>query len=176
MSIQQRISSTLRQVPDFPKPGINFYDITPLLKDAPLFRDSIEVFSQQCRSHRADAIVGIEARGFIFGAALALELGLPFVPVRKPGKLPAEVERLSYDLEYGSDALEIHRDALGPGHRIVVVDDLIATGGTAMSSIRLVEKLGGTVVEFCCVIELAFLKGRERLKPVDVFSIVTFDS
>src|SRR5215472_10401864 len=149
----------IREVPDFPKPGILFYDITTLLKDKAGFKKVIDAMSESIRSHKPDLILGIEARGFIFAPALAYNLGAGFVPVRKPKKLPAETERVTYDLEYGTDTLEIHKDAIKPGTRVVIADDLLATGGTAAATVRLAEKLGGKVVALSFVIELEFLKG-----------------
>src|SRR5215475_6632418 len=160
----------IREVPDFPKPGILFYDITTLLKDKTGFKSVIDTMSEQISAHRPDLILGIEARGFIFAPALAYNLGAGFVPVRKPKKLPAETERVTYDLEYGTDTLEIHKDAIKKGSRVVIADDLLATGGTAAAAVRLVEKLEGDVVGMAFVIELEFLNGRERLKDYDVFS------
>jgi adenine phosphoribosyltransferase len=164
----------IREVPDFPKPGILFYDITTLLKDKAGFRRVIDVMSDQLRSHKPDLVLGIEARGFIFAPALAYHLGAGFVPVRKPKKLPSATERVTYDLEYGTDTLEIHKDAVKPGARVVIADDLLATGGTAAAAVRLVEKLGGNVTGVAFVIELEFLKGRDRLKGYDVVSLIRY--
>src|SRR6185295_10906418 len=144
----------IREVPDFPKPGILFYDITTLLKDKTGFKNIIDAMSERLAPHRPDLVLGIEARGFIFAPALAYHLGAGFVPVRKPKKLPAETERITYDLEYGTDTLEIHKDAIKPGMRVVIADDLLATGGTALATVRLVEKLGGKVSAVTFVIEL----------------------
>src|SRR5256885_3701559 len=137
------LKNLIREVPDFPKAGILFYDITTLLKDKTGFKRIIDAMSEQIASHKPDLILGIEARGFIFAPALAYHLGAGFVPVRKPKKLPAETERITYDLEYGTDTLEIHKDAIKPGIRVIIADDLLATGGTAAATVRLVEKLGG---------------------------------
>lgn len=174
--ICDKLRRGIRQVPDFPKPGINFYDITTVLKDASLFRATIDVLHSRYQTMSPDGIVAIEARGFVFGAALAYLLKIPFIPVRKPGKLPAQTERVSYSLEYGEDALEVHRDALVQGQRVVVVDDLLATGGTAKSAVDLCNRLGATVVECAFVVELTFLHGRSRLAPTAAVSLVKYDS
>jgi adenine phosphoribosyltransferase len=164
----------IREVPDFPKKGILFYDITTLLKDKVGFKKVIDALTDQIRPHKPDCVLGIEARGFIFAPALAYNLGAGFVPVRKPKKLPAETERISYELEYGMDTLEMHKDAVKPGMRVVIADDLLATGGTALASVRLVEKLGGEVVAVSFVIELEALKGRDRLTGYDVVSLMKY--
>lgn len=164
----------IREVPDFPKPGILFYDITTLLKDKSGFKRIIDAMSEKISSHKPDLILGIEARGFIFAPALAYNLGAGFVPVRKPKKLPAETERVTYDLEYGTDTLEIHKDAVKPGARVVIADDLLATGGTAAAAVRLAEKLGGKVAGVTFVIELEFLNGRDRLAGYDVISLIQY--
>jgi len=164
----------IREVPDFPKPGILFYDITTLLKDKSGFKRIIDAMSEKVSAHKPDLILGIEARGFIFAPALAYNLGAGFVPVRKPKKLPAETERVTYDLEYGTDTLEIHKDAVKPGSRVVIADDLLATGGTAAAAVRLAEKLGGKVAGVTFVIELEFLKGRDRLAGYDVVSLIQY--
>lgn len=166
----------IRDIPDFPKPGIVFKDITPLLGDGALFQCTIDLLADRYRKQSVDMVLGIESRGFIIGAALAYRLGAGFCIVRKPGKLPYETHRASYALEYGSDALEVHRDALRPGARVLIADDLIATGGTAAAAIELISKLRGQVVECAFVIELSFLKGREKLKPHGVYSIMQYDS
>ena len=171
-SIQQAI----RDVPNFPKPGIVFKDITPLLANGPLFAKTIDLLAERYREKKIDAVLGIESRGFIVGAALAYKLGAGFSIVRKPGKLPYETHKASYELEYGNDTLEIHVDALAPNARVIIADDLIATGGTAAATAELVSKLGGTVVECAFVIELSFLKGREKLKKFGVFSLLQYDS
>ena len=170
------IRNAIRDIPNFPKPGIIFKDITPLLGNGPLFRKTIDVLADRYRNQSVDMVLGIESRGFIIGSALAYRLGAGFCIVRKPGKLPYETHRASYELEYGSDTLEVHRDALRPQARVLIADDLIATGGTAAAAIELVSKLGGEVVECAFVIELAFLKGREKLKPCGVYSILQYDS
>jgi adenine phosphoribosyltransferase len=170
------IQRAIRDVPNFPKPGIVFKDITPLLADGPLFGKTIDLLAERYREKRIDTVLGIESRGFIIGAALAYKLGAGFSVVRKPGKLPYETHKASYELEYGTDALEIHVDALAPKSRVVIADDLIATGGTAAATAELVSKLGGTVIECAFIIELAFLKGREKLKQFGVFSLLQYDS
>jgi adenine phosphoribosyltransferase len=172
----QSLKGLIREIPDFPKPGILFYDITTLLKNAEGLRSVIDRITDHFRDKKVDTVVGIEARGFIFGPAIAYHLGAGFVPVRKPKKLPSEVESYSYDLEYGKDTLEIHRDAVGKGHNVIIADDLLATGGTAEAVVKLVEKLGGNVTGLSFVIELEFLKGRERLAGYDVFSLLKYQS
>jgi adenine phosphoribosyltransferase len=164
----------IREVPDFPKKGILFYDITTLLKDKSGFKKVIDALTDQIRPLKPDSVLGIEARGFIFAPALAYNLGAGFVPVRKPKKLPAETERISYELEYGMDTLEVHKDAIKPGMRVVIADDLLATGGTALASVRLVEKLGGKVAAVSFLIELEALKGRDRLNGYDVVSLLKY--
>ncbi|MBI2997499.1 MAG: adenine phosphoribosyltransferase [Deltaproteobacteria bacterium] len=166
----------IRDIPNFPKPGVIFKDITPLLGNGRLFKQAIDLLAARYRSQGLDVVLGIESRGFIIGAALAYRLGAGFCIVRKPGKLPYETHRTTYELEYGSDTLEVHRDALRPQARVLIVDDLIATGGTAAAAAALVSKLEGEVVECAFVIELAFLRGRERLKPYRVFSLIQYDS
>ena len=173
MSQAVNLRAYIRDVPDFPKPGIVFKDITPLLADGDAFSAAISELS--CFVPQGvDAVVGIESRGFIFGAALAQQLGLGMVPVRKPGKLPADVQGVDYELEYGMDRLEIHRDALSSGHSVVIVDDLLATGGTAKATVDLVEALGARVVACLFVIELGFLKGRQRIQNVPVSSLISY--
>ncbi len=169
-----RTRAAIRDVPDFPQPGINFKDITPVLSDPALFRDIIDYFAETHGGDEIDVVVGIESRGFIFGAPLALELDAAFVPVRKPGKLPYEKVRIDYALEYGNDSLEVHRDAIAGGQRVLVVDDVLATGGTAAAAKRLVRQLGGEVVGLCFVVELSFLNGREKLADVAVHSLLTY--
>jgi len=168
------LKKLIREVPDFPKPGILFYDITTVLKDKAGFRRIIEALTEQIRPYNADIVLGIEARGFIFAPALAYNLGAGFVPVRKPKKLPAATERISYELEYGVDTLEIHKDAVEPGSRIVIADDLLATGGTSLATVRLAEKLGGQVVAVSFVIELEALRGRDRLNGYEVVSLLKY--
>lgn len=164
----------IREVPDFPKPGINFYDITTLLKRPEGLRLTVDALAAQYEGAQVDAVVGIEARGFIFAPALAYHLRAGFVPVRKPRKLPAEVATISYDLEYGQDTLQIHRDAIGDGHRVLIADDLLATGGTARAVVDLVEGLGGKVVGLVFVVELEFLPGRAKLEGYDVRSLIKY--
>ena len=169
------LKQLIRAVPDFPKPGILFYDITTLLKDKHGFAQLIDAFAQYYIGKRVDLVLGIEARGFIFGPALAYRLNAGFVPVRKPKKLPARVERIQYDLEYGSDTLEIHADAILPGQRVIIVDDLLATGGTMQATVQLVERLGGDIVGLTVAIELDFLRGRDKFPEIDVFSLLHYD-
>ena len=171
-----RIRQAIRDIPDFPKPGIIFKDITPLLANGPLFAKTIDLFAERYQHQKVDTVLGIESRGFIIGAALAYKLGAGFSVVRKPGKLPYETHSASYALEYGVDTLEIHIDAITRDARVIIVDDLIATGGTAAATAELVTKLGGTVVECAFVIELSFLKGRDKLKPYRVYSVLQYDS
>jgi adenine phosphoribosyltransferase len=166
----------IREVPDFPKPGINFYDITTLLKHPEGLRKTVDALANSFEGERVDTVIGIEARGFIFAPALAYHLGAGFVPVRKPRKLPAECVSISYDLEYGQDTLEMHRDAVGTGHRVLIADDLLATGGTAKAVCDLVEKLGGTVAGLGFVVELEFLPGRQKLAGYDVRSLIKYQS
>jgi adenine phosphoribosyltransferase len=170
------IRQAIRNIPDFPKPGIVFKDITPLLSNGRLFGRTIDMLAERYRGQKIDAVLGIESRGFIVGSALAYKLGAGFCIVRKPGKLPYETHSASYELEYGTDKLEIHVDALPANARVIIADDLIATGGTAAATAQLVSKLGGTVVECAFVIELSFLKGREKLRPYGVFSLLKYDS
>ena len=165
----------VRTVPDFPKPGILFYDITTLLKDKTGFAQLIDALAAHYIEQRIDLVLGIEARGFIFGPALAYRLNAGFVPVRKPRKLPAPVARVTYDLEYGTDALEIHKDAIRPGQRVVLVDDLLATGGTMEATVKLVKQLGGEIAGLGFALELDFLRGRERFEEHDVFSLLHYD-
>lgn len=171
------IKSRIRTVPHHPKPGVMFRDITTLLKDAEGFRHTIDTFHERYRGKKIDTVVGIEARGFIIGAALAYLLGAGFVPVRKKGKLPAETVGHDYDLEYGTDRVEIHVDAVSKGDRLLVVDDLIATGGTAEAACTLLERMGGTIVECCFVIDLPDLGGRKRLEARGhkVFALCEFE-
>ena len=168
------LKKLIREVPDFPKQGILFYDITTLLKDKAGFRKVIDRLTERIRPFGADLVLGIEARGFIFAPALAYNLHAGFVPVRKPNKLPAAVERITYELEYGMDTLEMHKDAVKPGMRVVVADDLLATGGTSLATVRLVERLGGQVVAVSFVIELEALKGRQRLKGYEIVSLLQY--
>ena len=169
------LKSRIREVPDFPKPGILFYDITTLLKDKDGFKGVIDGLKNHYRNAGVDLVIGIEARGFIFAPALAYALGAGFVPIRKPKKLPSERVSVSYDLEYGTDSLEIHKDALDPGHRVLIVDDLLATGGTAAAATRLIEQCGGKVAGVGVMVELTFLNGRKKLDGYDVFSLLQYD-
>ena len=171
----ERLAGAVRDIPDFPKPGITFKDITPLLADAAAFRFSVEALSDHFAGAGVEKVLGIEARGFILAAPVAHRLGAGFVPVRKAKKLPWEVEAEEYVLEYGSDVVEVHRDAFGPGERVLVVDDVIATGGTAAATARLAERLGGEVVGLAFVIELAFLEGRSRLEGHEVVSLLSYE-
>ncbi|NQT84761.1 adenine phosphoribosyltransferase [bacterium] len=173
--LSQELQRTIRDIPDFPKPGIIFKDITPVLKSPELFAKVIEGFCERYRDKGIAAIVAIEARGFIFGGALAERMGVSFIPVRKKGKLPYKTVSATYDLEYGTDTVEVHSDALDPGDRVVVLDDLVATGGTAEATARLCEELGAEIVELAFVIELAFLNPRVKLERYSVFSMVIFD-
>ncbi len=170
------LKSLIREVPDFPKPGINFYDITTLLKHPEGLRKTVDALASEFEGEKVDTVIGVEARGFIFAPALAYHLGAGFVPVRKQRKLPAECASISYDLEYGQDTLQIHRDAVGNGHRVIIADDLLATGGTAKAVVDLVEGLGGKVVGLVFVIELEFLPGRAKLKGYDVRSLIKYQS
>jgi adenine phosphoribosyltransferase len=164
----------VRDVPDFPKPGIVFKDLMPLVADAEYFRETINRLEQLAKPRRPDIILGAEARGFIFGGALADRLGCGFVPARKPGKLPWETVEATYDLEYGTDSLQVHADAIGKGARVIVHDDVLATGGTAKAKTELVEQLGGEVVSLLFVVELGFLNGRARLAGYDVESLIQY--
>ena len=165
----------IRDVPDFPKPGILFRDITPLLASPEAMRETTRLLAEKYRDANIDAIAAAEARGFIFAVPLALELGAAFVPVRKPGKLPFETISHSYELEYGSDTLEIHTDSMKSGQRVLILDDLLATGGTVEACCKLVEKTGATIAGCAFVIELGFLRGAERIKPHDVFSLIRYE-
>ncbi len=168
------LKSKIRDIPDFPRPGIVFKDIMPLLADPGAFRDTIEALAEFAEPRKPDVILGAEARGFILGGALAYRLGCGFVAARKPGKLPWETVSAEYELEYGVDSLELHADAITNGARVLVHDDLLATGGTARAKVNLVEQLGGEVVGIAFVIELAFLGGREKLAPYDVHSLIQY--
>jgi len=169
------LRDSIRDVPDFPKPGIVFKDITPVLSDPALFKLAIQHFVQQCAGKSIDKIAGIDARGFLFGATVAHEMGIGFIPIRKKGKLPYTTISHSYALEYGEAEIEIHTDAINPGERVVLIDDLLATGGTASASIHLLEKLGATVVQAQFLIELAFLDGRSALSPTPVLALIKYD-
>src|ERR1700760_2460694 len=169
------LKSLIRTVPNFPKPGILFYDITTLLKDRQGYSTLVDALAAHyIGAEDVDLVLGIEARGFIFGPALAYRLNAGFVPVRKPGKLPGETARVTYDLEYGTDALEIHVDAIEPGQNVLIVDDLLATGGTMEATVKLVRKLGGHIAGLGFAVELDFLKGREKFKDYDVFSLLHY--
>jgi adenine phosphoribosyltransferase len=168
------LRAKIREIPDFPKPGILFYDITTLLKDANAFKEAIDLMLEPYRDERVDLVVGMESRGFIFSAPMAYQLHAGLVPVRKLGKLPAETVTVEYALEYGSNTLEIHRDAITSGQRVLIVDDLLATGGTVGGTIELVERLQGEVVGLAFLVELDFLKGRDRLKGRRVTSVVKY--
>lgn len=165
----------IREVPDYPKPGILFYDLTTLFQDRRGFRTLMERMLDRYRSTGIDVVAGIEARGFVIAPVLAFELGAGFVPVRKPGKLPWKTAQIRYQLEYGADGLEIHEDAIRRGQRVLVVDDLLATGGTAQATVRLLRQLGGEVVGACFAVELTFLDGRSKLDGVEVFSLLCYD-
>jgi adenine phosphoribosyltransferase len=168
------LAERVRDVPDFPKPGIVFKDIMPLVADPATFRETIGLLAEWARPREPGVILGAEARGFIFGGALAYELGCGFVAARKPGKLPWRTIEATYELEYGTDSLQVHADALGPGQRAIVLDDVLATGGTARAKIDLVEQLGGTVVGALFVIELTFLHGRDKLAGHDVHALISY--
>lgn len=169
------LKSTIRDIPDFPKPGIIFKDITTLLKDPEAFGFAIDVICEQIRKHNVDYIVGIEARGFILGSVVAYNLKKGFIPIRKPNKLPYKVERVEYDLEYGKDSVEVHIDAASKGHKVALVDDLLATGGTAAAAYNLLTKLGAEVSTIGFITELGFLDGRKKLPAnADVFSLITY--
>ncbi|MDI6891619.1 MAG: adenine phosphoribosyltransferase [Actinomycetota bacterium] len=164
----------IRDIPDFPKKGIVFKDITPLLRDKDAFREAIDALARRYEGDSVDVILGAEARGFVIGGALAYKLGVGFVPARKPGKLPHNVTKAEYELEYGMDSLEMHQDAIEPGDKVLIVDDVLATGGTASAKVDLVEKMGGKVAGVAFLIELTFLNGREKLKGYDVFSLIQY--
>ena len=169
------LKELIREVPDYPKPGILFYDLTTLLKNPAGFHSLVDALCDHYEGQHVDAVVGIEARGFILAPALAYRLGSGFVPVRKPKKLPGKAVSVTYDLEYGSDTLEIHEDAIKPGSRILISDDLLATGGTAAATVALIQKLGGKVVGASFAVELTFLNGRKKLPGIDVFTMIQYD-
>ncbi len=171
----EALKPLIRTIPDFPKPGILFYDITTLLKDPAGLAQLTDAFAAYYIGKEIDLVLGIEARGFIFGPALAYRLNAGFVPVRKPKKLPAPTAKVSYDLEYGTDSLEIHLDAIQPGQRVVIVDDLLATGGTMEATVQLVRQLGGQIAGLAFAIELDFLQGRAKFPEYDVFSLLHYD-
>jgi len=166
--------SLIREVPDFPKPGILFYDITPLLKNPPVFQKILGSLADKYHEAGIQKIVGIESRGFIFGSPLADRLSAGFVPVRKPGKLPADVYEVKYNLEYGSNSLAVHRDAINVGERVLIVDDLLATGGTAAATVRLIRQLGGSIVGVVFLVELLALEGRQKLDGCEVYSLIVY--
>ena len=170
-----RLKTLIREVPDWPKPGILFYDLTTLLKDQRGFRALIDELCEHYQGKKIDLVAGIEARGFIFAPALAYRLGAGFVPVRKPKKLPWKTEKVTYALEYGTDSLEVHQDAVQKGQRVLVCDDLLATGGTAAATVELIRKLGGEVAGAGFAVELSFLNGRAKLPGLDVFSLIQYD-
>jgi len=170
------LKQKIRNIPDFPKKGVVFRDITTLLGDAEAFKYSVDRMVEYWRGKKIDAVLGAEARGFIFGAVIAYKLGVGFIPVRKPGKLPYKTCQASYDLEYGKNILQMHVDAIKKGDKILIVDDLVATGGTAKAKVELVEKMGGEVVGFCFLIELEFLNPRKILKDYDIFSLIKYKS
>jgi len=169
------LKKLIREVPDYPKPGILFYDVTTLLKDKQGFHTMIDKLCSHYDGHTVDLVAGIEARGFIFAPALAYRLGAGFVPVRKPNKLPSKTASISYALEYGADTLEIHEDAVKPGNRVIICDDLLATGGTAAATAKLIQQLGGVVEGAAFAVELTFLGGRKKLNGLDVFSLIQYD-
>jgi adenine phosphoribosyltransferase len=168
------LKQKIRNIPDFPKPGILFYDITTLLRDAEGFRVVVDSLSLPFEARNIDLVVGIESRGFILGGAVADRIGAGFVPVRKLGKLPSKAVRVTYDLEYGTDSLEMHQDAIGPNQRVLIVDDLLATGGTARATVDLVRKLGGTVHAVAFLIELVELQGRKKLEGEEIFTLLKY--
>jgi adenine phosphoribosyltransferase len=170
----ERLKALIRDVPDFPQPGVIFKDITPLLADEEAFSSAIDLIVVHYGRGSIDKVVGIEARGFILASPVAYHFGAGFIPIRKEGKLPWESEREEYELEYGTAVLEVHQDAIRPGERVLIVDDVLATGGTARATARLVERLGGKVVGVACLIELSFLKGRDALSDYDFFSLITY--
>lgn len=168
------LKTWIRDVPDFPQPGVIFKDITPLLQDPAAFRHALDALTRHYQGHRVDTVVAIEARGFIFGAPLALDLGASFVPVRKKGKLPSKVIGVEYGLEYGTERVELHEDGVLPGKRVLIVDDVLATGGTMAAAKTLVERLGGHVVGLAVLIELGALNGRAKLPGVELFSVLRY--
>ena len=172
----EQFKRLIRNVPDFPKKGILFYDITTLLKNAKALREVMDLLAGKYMNQKIDLVLGVESRGFIFAPILAYQLGAGFVPVRKPGKLPAESVKVSYDLEYGKDSLEIHKDAIQPQQRVLIVDDLLATGGTAAAVTQMVQQMGGQVVALAFLVELAFLDGRKKLSGFEVFSLLQYQN
>lgn len=172
----EHLRKLIREVPDFPKPGINFYDITTLLLDPEGLKNTIDALVGEIGHGHIDTVIGVESRGFIFATPIAYKIGAGFIPVRKPKKLPAEKVSVSYELEYGTDTLEMHKDAVGDGHRVLIVDDLLATGGTAKAVVDLVESVGGVVAGLLFVVELDFLGGRSKFDGYDVRSLINYDS
>jgi len=170
----ENLKDSIRSIPDFPKKGILFRDITTLLKDARKFRDAVEIIAAKYQEKKIDKVAAVEARGFIFGGALAYKLGAGFVPIRKKGKLPAEVHEVTYQLEYGQDTLQVHRDAICPQDKVLIVDDLLATGGTAKAACRLIEESGAQIIGIEFLIELTDLRGREKLKEYPIDSVIRF--
>jgi len=170
------LKQTIRSIPDFPKPGIIFRDITTLLQNPAALRQSVDLIAEHFDEGSIDVVVGAEARGFIFGPAVAYRLNAGFVPIRKPGKLPYQTIRATYQLEYGTDTVEMHKDAIKPGQRVLMIDDLLATGGTMAACCKLVEQIGGKIAGCAFVIELSFLKGRGKLTGYEIFSLVDYDS
>jgi adenine phosphoribosyltransferase len=175
-NILENIKKSIRNIPDFPRKGIGFKDITTLLKDGDLFAEAIDYMYDHYRDKKIDLITAIESRGFIFGAALAYKLNIGFIPIRKAGKLPGETISESYQLEYGTDSLEIHKDAIKPGNKVLLVDDLLATGGSAKAACNMIERLNGIITGIVFLIELSFLHGREKLKKYDIHTLINFDS
>lgn len=174
-ALSEQLRQAIRNVPDFPKPGILFKDITPVLADPTLLKAVINGFVEECKGKGVQKVAGIDARGFLFGVAVALELNVGFVPVRKKGKLPYKTTSLKYTLEYGEAEIEIHTDAINPGEKVVIIDDLLATGGTAGAAVKLIKKMGAEVVQAQFLIELGFLNGRAALEDTPVLSLVRFD-
>ena len=170
----KELKDAIRDVPDFPKKGILFKDITTMLKDSDKLRKAVDALCENYKNVKVDKVLGVEARGFIFAPMVAYKLGAGFVPVRKPGKLPAKTKAVTYDLEYGTDTLEIHEDAINKGDRILIIDDLLATGGTAAGVVKMVRELGGEVLGVGFLIELTFLNGKDKLSGVDVFSLIQY--
>ena len=175
LPLERELKSKLRVIPGWPKKGVNFIDITTLLKDPDAFRSVVQIFSKYFRQKQLDAIVGIEARGFIVGAPVAYELGVPFIPARKKGKLPFKKYSMEYTLEYGAEYVEIHQDSISKGQRVGIIDDLLATGGTAEATVKLVQKMHGIVSGLAFLVELDFLKGRERLSDYDILTLVHYN-
>ena len=171
---EEKLVNLIREIPDFPKEGIGFKDITPLLKDGPAFKKAIDLLAQQYQNQGINKVVAVESRGFILGAGLAYKLGAGFVPVRKKGKLPAKTVEVTYSLEYGEDTLQMHQDAIQPGERVLIVDDLLATGGTAQATIELLQKLNAKIVGIYFLIELTFLHGWDKIKEYPVYSLIKY--